>query len=389
MLVPSEDIGFGDTRVVAIVKAFFVSTLSSLRNQQQKLNPKSPIDVPSDCNATARPPNAVTMASSSDNEPILRLPHPYQTPYGLVKTSQTTEGSIQLFQIKTLSVDSKSALPPETLHNDRLFFTEPVDLKSSERPPESNNTPWSRARRSPCSTWVWDGETAPTLGQAWLLIYMLFTLRPSMEGFRLLLSGTGKEDLAKQLKTVLLAIDHPIATGLTDELLVPRSTFWQGAGSPFGPRTAWIPEDTIANKPFSSYPITPLENVMTAEPGQVLTWHPRRPAKPRPGSVIYSRWIPHLRENFSMVALDWEDPEHLRLFHEWQNDPRVSQGWNETGTLDQHREYLRKAHVDPHQVTMLARFDDTYFAYFEVYWGKVRNPNSSLTIMEISIITSY
>jgi len=90
-----------------------------------------------------------------------------------------------------------------------------------------------------------------------------------------------------------------------------------------------------------------------------------------------------------MVALDWEDPEHLRLFHEWQNDPRVSQGWNETGTLDQHREYLRKAHVDPHQVTMLARFDDTYFAYFEVYWGKVRNPNSSLTIMEISIITSY
>ncbi|KAI0396937.1 acyl-CoA N-acyltransferase [Xylariaceae sp. FL0594] len=320
------------------------------------------------------------MAPPSDNEPILRLPHPYQTPYGLVKRSRTTaEGSVPLFQLKTLPLDSKSANPPEALHNDQLYFTEPVDLKSSERPPESNNTPWGRARRSPCSTWVWDDgdeAEAPTLGQAWLLIYVLFTLRPSMETFRLQLSGAGKEDLARQLKTVFLAIDHPTATGLTDddELVVPRSTFWQGAGSPFGPRTAWIPEDTVRNgnggKPLSSYPITPLEHVMTSEPGQVLTWHPRRPVKPWPGSVVYSRWIPHLRENFSMVALDWEDPEHLHLFHEWQNDPRVSQGWNETGTLEQHREYLRKAHVDPHQVTLLARFDDTYFAYFEVYWGK-------------------
>ncbi|KAH8163438.1 hypothetical protein CIB48_g4796 [Xylaria polymorpha] len=312
------------------------------------------------------------MASSpSDNELLLKLPHPYETPYGISKTSRTAESSIPLFQIKPLKPEGKAGFPPEPLHNDQLFFTEPTDLKSSERPPESNNTPWGRARRSPCSIWVWDGETPPTLGQAWLLVYVLFTIRPSMEGFRLLLTGSGKETLAAQLKTVLLAIDHPVATGVTDELLIPRSTFWQGAGSPFGPRTAWIPEDLeTMSKPLSSYPITPLENVMTAEPGQVLTWHPRRPAKPRPGSVIYSRWIPHLRENFSMVALDWEDPEHLRLFHEWQNDPRVSQGWNETGTLEQHREYLRKAHVDPHQVTIFARFDDTPFAYFEVYWGK-------------------
>jgi hypothetical protein len=318
--------------------------------------------------------DTVTMASPSENEPILKLPHPYQTPYGLIKSSRTAAASVPLFQITPLNTDSKATSPPEPLHNGQLFFTEPVDLKSSERPPESNNTPWGRARRSPCSTWVWDGKTAPTLGQAWLLIYVLFTLRPSMENFRLLLTGSGKENLSAQLKTVLLAIDHPIATGLNDELLVPRSTFWQGAGSPFGPRTAWIPEDIEATtpKPLSSYPITPLEHVMTAEPGQVLTWHPRRPAKPRPGSVIYSRWIPHLRETFSMVALDWQDPEHLRFFHEWQNDPRVSQGWNETGTLEQHREYLRKAHVDPHQVTILARFDDTCFAYFEVYWGKVK-----------------
>jgi N5-hydroxy-L-ornithine N5-transacylase len=316
------------------------------------------------------------MSLPAENETVIKLPHPYLTSYYLVKSSRKLEDGTPLLQLKVETTkDSKTASLSEPLHNEALFFTEPALLKSSERPPESNNTAWGRARRSPSSTFTWDGSEAPTLGQAWLLIYVLFTIRPSMEGFRLNSAGTGKEGLATQLKTVLLGIDHPIATGLVDELLILRSTFWQGAGSPFGPRTAWIPEDSpsayFLSKPLSSYPLTPFENTMTNEPPSTLTWHPRRPAKPRPGSVIYSRWIPHLKETFSMVALDYENEEHLNLFHTWQNDPRVSQGWNETGTLEQHREYLRKAHVDPHQITILARFEDTFFAYFEVYWAKV------------------
>ncbi|KAI0178394.1 hypothetical protein LQW54_003514 [Pestalotiopsis sp. IQ-011] len=311
------------------------------------------------------------MVLPQDNEPVLKLPHPYLTPYVLEKSSKTNK-SVPFFQAKPQQAAKGQSLP-EPLHNAALFFTEPTDLKSSERPAESNNTPWGRARRSPSSTFLWEGPKAPTLGQAWLLVYILFTVRPQMEYCRLTLEGAGKESLSKQLKSVLLAIDHPAnAETAEDELLLLRSTFWQGAGSPFGPRTAWIPEDDEPEtpKPLSSYPLTPYENTMTSEANTVLTWHPRRPAKPRPGSVIYSRYIPHLKENFSMVALDWQNEEHLRLFHEWQNDPRVSQGWNETGTLEQHREYLRKQHVDPHQVTILARFDDTFFAYFEVYWGK-------------------
>lgn len=311
------------------------------------------------------------MVLPQDNEPVLKLPHPYLTPYVLEKSSIANK-SVPFYQAKPQQAANGKSLS-DPLHNTSLFFTEPTDLKSSERPAESNNTPWGRARRSPSSTFLWEGAKAPTLGQAWLLVYILFTVRPQMEYCRLTLEGAGKENLAKQLKSVLLAIDHPSNPETSeDELLLLRSTFWQGAGSPFGPRTAWIPEDDEPEtpKPLSSYPLTPYENTMTSEANTVLTWHPRRPAKPRPGSVIYSRYIPHLKENFSMVALDWQNEEHLRLFHEWQNDPRVSQGWNETGTLEQHRKYLRKQHVDPHQITILARFDDTFFAYFEVYWGK-------------------
>jgi hypothetical protein len=322
------------------------------------------------------------MALPNSNEPVLKLPHPYLTPYNLVKSSKKLEGSVPFLQVQPEKTSNGKALP-EPLHNTSLFFTEPTDLKSSERPSESNNTPWGRARRSPSSTFAWDDETTPTLGQAWLLVYVLFTIRPHMEHCRLTLDGAGKETLATQLKAVLLAIDHPIATEPTDELLLLRSTFWQGAGSPFGPRSAWIPEDdeSYLPKSLSSYPPTPYENMMTNDPPSILTWHPRRPAKPRPGSTIYSRYIPHLKENFSMVALDYQNEEHLRLFHEWQNDPRVSQGWNETGTLEQHREYLRKQHVDPHQITILAKFDDNYFAYFEVYWGRVRKlPYCAITL---------
>ncbi|KAI0180583.1 acyl-CoA N-acyltransferase [Hypoxylon sp. FL1284] len=316
------------------------------------------------------------MANSS-NAPVLKLPHPYLTPYFLIKSSRPSESGPWL-QVKPGEDKTKKTKPlPERLDNDDLFFTEPTDLKSSERPPESNNTPWGRARRSPSSTMTWD-ETAtrPTLGQAWLVIYVLLTIRPSMESLRLTLTGPGSDALAAQLKAVLLAIDHPTAAGFGEELLVLRDTFWQGAGSPFGPRSAWTPEDDISSssssaspllpKPLSAYPPTPLTYELAAE----RCWHPRRAAKPRPGAVVYSRWVPHLGETFSMTALDWRDPAHLGLFHAWQNDPRVSQGWNESGDLEHHREYLRRAHEDSHQITLLAAFDDTFFAYFEVYWAK-------------------
>lgn len=329
----------------------------------------------------------IQLSSLSPEETIIKLPHPYQTEYSIQKAAG---GDSAQFQI-AIKPSSSSKQPPFELHNSELRFTEPVDLKSSELPSQSINGPWARARRSPCSSVHWDGNEAPTLAQAWLLLYILFSVRPSMESLRLELRGSGALRLGQQLKHVLLAVDHPLpakhqptppTSDDEDIVLALRSTFWQGAGSPFGPRPAWCPDESPSSltQPLASYPLTPLHNTITIQstgdpqnPDRYQqAWHPIRPAKPAPGAVIYSRWIPHLKETFSMVSLDWENAEHLRLFHEWQNDPRVSQGWNETGTLEQHREYLRKMHVDPHQVAVLAKWDDVPFAYFEIYWAKVR-----------------
>lgn len=339
----------------------------------------------------------VQLSKVSSDETIIKLPHPYLTEYTVHKTSPPASASFdgQLYQVSLKSTKAPKQ-PPVQLHSSKLCFSEPIDLKSSELPAQSNNSSWARARRSPCTTLLWDAAEAPSLAQAWLLLYVLFTVRPTMETLRLELKGSGALALGQQLKDVLLAIDHPLparqprtAPTKSDEgsVLALRSTFWQGAGSPFGPRPVWCPDESPSSLPSStplaSYPLTPLHNTMTISSAgdpqdperSQQTWHPIRPAKPAPGALIYSRWIPHLKETFSMVSLDYQDAEHLRLFHEWQNDPRVSQGWNETGTLEQHREYLRKIDEDPHQVAVLAKWEDTYFAYFEVYWAKVSISN--------------
>ncbi|KAM0420740.1 hypothetical protein ACHAPT_011522 [Fusarium lateritium] len=333
---------------------------------------------------------AGTFSSVKADEAIIKLPHPYQTEYAVEKASAPSGVETPVYKLVQRASATAKPLPFE-LHNSALVFSDPIDLKSSELPSQSNNSPWARARRSPGVTFYWDDAEAPTLGQAWLLVYTILTLRPSVESFRLELRGANAAILGQQLVAVLLAIDHPLKGrekrqpfNKTDEslVLVLRSTFWQGAGSPFGPRPVWCPAESPSSlpgsNPLGSYPLTPFYNTTTIssagdpeDPERYQqSWHPIRPAKPAPGAVIYSRWIPHLNETFSMVSLDYTDAEHLRLFHEWQNDPRVSQGWNETGTLEQHREYLRNIHEDPHQVAILAKWEDTYFAYFEVYWAK-------------------
>lgn len=337
------------------------------------------------------------MASTDDREeelPLVRLPEPYKTTYELEIVSR--EETCRIFRLCLSKNQDDGLPPPEPLHHASLIFSELSQPDPASVPPDSNNSPWARAKRSPVSYLTWDGANTPTVAQMWNVIYAILSLRPDPEIFRFVLSGPGKEQIAKELQAVGLAIKHPEPSAPpgqpipesrdhVDQLVILRGCFWQGAGSPFGSRAAWVADPGLHSdlrRPLSDFPQYPLEYTLTTKfpDVRVHAHHPVRPPKPTPGSRIYSRYIPHLKEYFSMVALDYTNDEHLQLFHKWQNDPRVAQGWNQTGTLEEHREYLRQLHEDPHQLAVLAKFDDTYFAYFEIYWAKVLSNRNNLVL---------
>lgn len=308
---------------------------------------------------------------------LLKLPHPYLTSYEVTTSiSQDQNVSHQILPSKTSST-AHGLPPPATLHNHALSFSDIAFLADDALPPTGDNSSWARTRRSPHLTVYWSGER-PTVPQLWLMAYALVSLHPLVEHLRVLFSGKDSHVFAQELYGTGLFLSHPTASKASDPHdghLLMRSTFWQGAASPFGARPVWAPQLDALGKPIATrYPMFPFQNAPSTQFPAVPrhTSHPVREPKPQPGSVIYSRWVPHLEEHFTMIALDYTNPDHLNLFHKWQNDPRVAAGWNETGTVDEHREYLRKLHEDPHVLTMFAAFDDVLFAYFEVYWAMVR-----------------
>ncbi|KAJ5084260.1 hypothetical protein NUU61_008839 [Penicillium alfredii] len=286
----------------------------------------------------------------------IRLPHPYLTTYHLVASSKIFEGT-RSFQLRKADNADEAQPFPQALHNEQLYFNALQPVISEMAVPPSNNTAWARAQRSPSYTCSWESEPAPTVGQFWLFLYSIFTVQEELETFRLQLQGPNADTVAQALRLSMVAIDHPRPVSPTtkfqptpNELLVLCSAFWQGCASPLGFQPIWLPTWNTA-VPHLEYTMTSTEVA-----------HHR--------SVVYSRYIPFLDEHFSLVALDYQDSVHLNLFHTWQNDPRVARGWKETGTLDEHREYLRRKHEDPHTLTVLSRFNETPFSYFEIFWAR-------------------
>ncbi|KAI1911524.1 hypothetical protein LOZ65_006147 [Ophidiomyces ophidiicola] len=312
--------------------------------------------------------------------PAIRLPEPYNTVYELFELPG--DGPlVKVYQLRLPAAVNQERLP-QVLHHPTLQFSE-LACEDTTSIPKGNNSPWARAQRSPLSVIQWHGPEEPTVAQIWILVYATFSIHPNVEAFRIKLSGTNELKIAHRLQAVGLAVRHPdpsappgqpipVSHGHEGVLVVPRSSFWQGAGSPFGPRPVWAAGSGAHGSPDSAFPPRPLEYTVTTKfpAARVHTRHPIRPPKPARGRTIYSRYIPHLRETFSMVALDWQNEEHVNYFHTWQNEPRVAQSWNETGTLEEHREYLRKMHEDDHQFPVLGKFNDNFFAYFEIYWAK-------------------
>lgn len=322
------------------------------------------------------------LQTSSGVRAVVKLPEPWKTTYEVCASSGT-----EFAPLLSLTLSQKqlpgSKYPQEPLHLESLRFSDLGQESNASTPRPGDNSLQARYNRSLVSYVSWDAATVPSVGQIWNLTYSIVTMYPEVEDFRLELIGKGNRALSDFVQATGLASGRPkpispehSASSANPQVWIRRSAFWQGAGSPFGIRPAWVANPDLfgpLSNTLTSVPAFPCEYTVTVslEGRPVHAQHPIRPPKPAHGAVVYSRYIPHLDEFFSMVHLDWKNETHLQLFHDWQNDPRVAAGWNETGTLEDHREYLRKIENDPHQMPILAKFDDNYFAYFEVYWAKV------------------
>jgi len=312
--------------------------------------------------------------------PAVKLPHPFLTSYQVKRNADTTPAKFNL----TLDRQPTNATSlPHSLHSETLTWRDLTSRPAEQCPPASDNGAWARAYRSPQTTFEWPTQEAPSLGQIWNVVHAIYLAHPTIEYFRLALKGSSQDSIRHELLATGLAIEHPKPwravenTGISDgDILILRSAFWQGAASPVGSRPIWAVGNGTqgpVRKPMSEYPTMPEHQQFTMKfPEQpIYTLHPTRQPKPHPGSICYSRYIPELNEHFSLEVIDWQSEEHVKLFNTWQNDPRVAKGWNETGTIDEHREYLRKLHFDPHVLCLFGRFDETRFSYYELYWAKV------------------
>ncbi|MCK9802340.1 acetyltransferase [Pseudomonas sp. MAFF 302030] len=94
--------------------------------------------------------------------------------------------------------------------------------------------------------------------------------------------------------------------------------------------------------------------------------HPQRP--PQPTGDVYRRWLPRLNTTFSLRTID--PVKDLEAFNRWMNLEQVAYFWEQSGSLEEHAEYLHAMLQDPRVHPLIGCFDDEPFAYFEVYWCK-------------------
>ncbi|RAI62652.1 GNAT family N-acetyltransferase [Pseudomonas fluorescens] len=175
-------------------------------------------------------------------------------------------------------------------------------------------------------------------GQAlWAACYWLFARDPDCQRLIWQLQDVPNEAVSSGLL---------IPTPIGGQYHCERTLFWQ------------LPQPWLEHSRTGSYP-----QQMVVSDGKR---HPLRPMKPR--GEVYRRFDARLGAWISLRTLEIE--QDLARFNRWQNSPRVASFWQEEGSLEQHRQYLRKLEADPHALTLIGCFDDQPFAYFEAYWAK-------------------
>lgn len=226
--------------------------------------------------------------------------------------------------------------------------------------------------------------TPPTDGHSvsivdfWAVIYALHTIFHRQETIPITISpkfGNAKElddyligsGLARRRHTYGPIPDEP-------ELFLLRGTFWQGAGSLGWHDKSWL-QGTAAR--YASVPFPYTQSFTRSS--KIISAHPLRPPKPRPGELIYRRYCPQYGQSIELYYADLQEGKlgpdgvspHLEAFHRWHNDPYVNRGWGEAGPIEKHRNYLKEMDADRGQMPVFMAWDGELMGYIEIVYIKV------------------
>ena len=212
----------------------------------------------------------------------------------------------------------------------------------------------------------------------WSALYAFWIRRDEHERYPILIGSSfpNRIDIVRYFLHCGLGLRYPDAQSEFD-IVLDRSAFWQGAGSPLS--RSWLRAPEPSPKEFgdvmgTAFPL--IQSFTRSNDPPVLTTHPLRPPKPVAGTIIYSRYVHSIKSHYQLTIIDWRKEEHFNLYAKWQNSDRVNHGWRERGDEEHHRKYLQEREADPHSMGLLSSWDGEYAGYSEVNWCKENGMNA-------------
>lgn len=213
------------------------------------------------------------------------------------------------------------------------------------------------------------------LAIAWTSVYALW-LHPDHREDDLIAVSVDSERIGEYMRCTGLGVLSPFSpsTEPKDAIYwISRDVFWQGAGAPDSQHWLRSRPEVTSFPGFNGTMGVFASQMGFTRKGNVCTVHPVRPAKPKPGTVIYSRFIAELGQLLQIRHIDAENPVHFETYKRWQNSDRVNASWKERGPDEHHRRYLADQLADPHTMSCVFEWDGELAGYTELGWAKEDN----------------
>ncbi len=221
------------------------------------------------------------------------------------------------------------------------------------------------------------------LMQAWAAVYALW-LHPDHRDNDLIAISVENSHLGEYLRCTGLGVISPFsptpaadAAGDWDKTIywLHREAFWQGAGAPDAQHWLQSRPEVTSFPGFNGTLGVFASQIGFTRKGNVCTVHPVRPPKPKPGTVVYSRFVADLGQQLQIMHIDAANPVHFETYKRWQNSDRVNAAWKERGPDEHHRAYLAAQLADPHTMSCIFSWDGELAGYTEL--GYVKEDNAA------------